>query len=107
MHHDRRPFIAGLLNFLVPGTGLLYLGYRRAALINFGLVNLILVVLTFVWTSPAIIEHIHYVFLGLAALSAGYAHGVATTRTNQRPNSRSPRRPRNTPETGGFTSSQT
>jgi len=77
MHHDRTPLIAGTLNFIVPGAGLLYLGYFKAALINFLLVNAALLIFTFGFGDPTLFEHVHYLFLGLAALSAGYAHGVA------------------------------
>lgn len=79
MSKDRRPLIAGTLNFIIPGLGLLYLGCKRAALVNFVLVNALLLIFTFGLNDPTLIEHVHYVFLALAALSAGYAHGVAGT----------------------------
>ena len=77
MVHLDRPFRAALLSFLLPGLGLLYLGYRWSAVGNFLLVNLVVFFATIVYADPKLMEHIHYVFLGLAALSAGYAHGVA------------------------------
>ena len=77
MSTKKRPLIAGVLNFVVPGLGLLYLGFKKAALINFSLVNVVLVVCSL--ADPKLLEHVHYLFLGLAALSAGYAHGVANT----------------------------
>ena len=77
MSTAKRPFTAGLLSLLVPGLGLLYLGRKKAALINFALVNITLVFFIAVLRDPQIIEHVHWLFLGLAAMSAGYAHGVA------------------------------
>ena len=79
MSRTKKPLIAGILNFILPGLGLLYIGHKKGALINFVLVNVILVLVTFVFADPQIVEHVHWVFLGLAALSAGYAHGVAVS----------------------------
>ena len=76
----KRPFTAGALNFLVPGLGLLYLGFKKGALINFALVSMAMLIGTIGIGDPQIMEHVHYLFLSLAALSAGYAHGVATSR---------------------------
>ncbi len=76
----RRPLTAGVLSLLVPGLGLLYLGEKRAALINFLLVNVALILLVVCWADPQVIEYVHYPLLGAAVLSAGYAHGVATTK---------------------------
>lgn len=80
MYRDKKPLIAGILNFTLPGLGLLYLGYKKAAIINFALVNVTLIAFTVGFADPTLIEHVHYLFLGLAALSAGYAHGVAASR---------------------------
>lgn len=77
MLRDRRPLAAGILSLMLPGLGLFYLGYRRAAILNFLLVNA--AILMMLWMDPHVVEHVHYLFLGLAALSAGYAHGVATS----------------------------
>ena len=79
MSTAKRPFTAGVLSLLVPGLGLLYLGRKKAALINFALVNITLVFFIVVLRDPQIIEHVHWLFLGLAAMSAGYAHGVAVS----------------------------
>jgi hypothetical protein len=80
MSKDKRPLIAGVLSFVLPGLGLLYVGYKRAAMMNFVLVNIALVVFTVFLGDPSMIEHVHWLFLGLAALSAGYAHGVAASK---------------------------
>lgn len=73
----KSPFTAGVLSLFLPGLGLLYLGYKKAALLNFVLVNVTLIAFVVLWGDPQLIERIHYLFLGLAALSAGYARGVA------------------------------
>lgn len=75
----KSPFTAGALSLVVPGLGLLYLGYRKAALINFVLGNFVLGFVMLVWREPQLIEHAHYLFLGIAVVSAGYAHGVAAS----------------------------
>lgn len=80
MSRTRKPLIAGILNFVLPGLGLLYIGHRKGAIINFAMVNVTLIVFTVFLGDPTVIEHVHWLFLGLAALSAGYAHGVASSR---------------------------
>ena len=64
--------VAPLLNVILPGAGLLYLGETGRALANF--------LLACVATASASLsgtEHIHYVFLAVVTGSAGYAHAVA------------------------------
>ena len=73
------PFIAGVLSFVVPGLGLLCVGQQKSALINFVLVNACLLSAVTIFRDPIITEHIHWLFLGLAAMSAGYAHAVANS----------------------------
>lgn len=65
-------FLAPLLNAVLPGAGLWYLGESVRAVSNFGLVAVV--------TAAAALsgfEHIHYVFLAAVAGSAGYAHAIA------------------------------
>ncbi|MCA9084578.1 MAG: hypothetical protein KDA81_11010 [Planctomycetaceae bacterium] len=69
----RRRTIATVLNFVVPGTGLWYLGK-----VGFGCLNFLIALLV-----PALAlyfggEHAHYIFLAIAAGSAGFAHALAT-----------------------------
>ena len=78
------PWIAGVLNFVVPGLGLLCVGERKSAAVNFLLVNLCLLFAVTILADPVIVEHIHWLFLGLAAMSAGYAHAVATSLVRSR-----------------------
>ena len=69
------PVIAAVLNFILPGAGLLYLGKAGLAALNF----VCAVALLLGWC--ALISHgtqtVHYVALGIGAGSAGFAHAVA------------------------------
>lgn len=83
-----KPWLASLLNFCFPGFGLLYLRRWKSALLNFGIVQVILIGLFFGFGESTLVEHIHYVFLALAAASAGYAHGVAQSDRHATPHPR-------------------
>lgn len=69
-----RTTVATLLNFLVPGAGLWYLGYDGKAIKNFA----VAVVLGVIGLGSQR-EHVLYLFLAVAAGSAGYAHSIART----------------------------
>ena len=71
MSRTRKPLIAGVLNVVLPGLGLLYIGHKKGALVNFALVNTALVIFTVFFADPTIIEHVHWLFLGLAE---GFIH---------------------------------
>ena len=75
--HDAH--LAAALNFVFPGAGLAYLGRWKMAFTNLALVQGVLLVLCVGYREPTLMEHIHYVFLGLAGASAGFAHAVAKT----------------------------
>ena len=75
--HKHKPWLAFLLSFILPGAGLVYLRKWKQGIANFVVVHAILFFLFFGVGEPTLVEHIHYVFLGLAAASGGYAHGVA------------------------------
>ena len=76
---NKRPRLALFLSLILPGAGLAYLGRWRAALANFLLVHAVLFSIVFGFAESNLMEHIHYVFLGLAGASAGYAHAQAIT----------------------------
>lgn len=67
--------IAAVCSFLVPGSGLVYLGKWVWGVTNLALATGAVLLLS---SSPTISEHIHYVFLAIAAGSAGLAHAAAT-----------------------------
>lgn len=70
----KRSTTALLLNLVLPGAGLWYCGWRKLALANFLFaVGIPIVGLTTGFLS----EHIHWVFLAIAAGSAGFAHSMS------------------------------
>jgi len=77
MTRERKALIAGALSFLVPGLGLAYLGMIRSAWTNFLMATGVIVAVIGLASDPVVVEHIHYLILAIASLSAGYAHGVA------------------------------
>ena len=69
-----KELVAVLLNFVLPGSGLLYLGRPLEALANFAVALAIPVM----WLMlPDGLESIHYALLVVSAGSAGYAHAAA------------------------------
>ena len=71
----KKSIIASVSNFVLPGSGLWYLGEHRRSIWNFAIacgITAAVFVLRF--------EQIHYVLLAIAAGSAGYAHAVSTRR---------------------------
>ncbi len=64
---------AAILSLLIPGAGLWYSGHGRLGIINF-VVALCLPAAGFLTGFMA--EHVHYVFLAIAAGSAGLAHAL-------------------------------
>lgn len=86
MSKNKTPLKAWLLSFIVPGLGLLYLGQEKKALANFVIVNAVL--LASVIAFPTM-EYIHYMFLAMAAMSAGYAHSVARSQQTGDPSKKS------------------
>lgn len=71
------PWLAFVLNFALPGVGLMYLGQWKRGILNLVLVQATICFLFFGFAEPTLVEQIHYVFLALAAASGGYAHGVS------------------------------
>ena len=69
-------WLAVVLNCLLPGLGLAYLGRWTWALANFLIVQLIVVGCMY---EPTIVEHIHWVLLVLMVGSGSLAHRVALT----------------------------
>ena len=67
-----RSTIAAVLSFVIPGAGLWYLGNRGRAVLNFTAAVLLTLI-----GAVSQREHVHYLFLAIAAGSAGYAHAAA------------------------------
>jgi len=64
--------IAPILNAILPGAGLWYLGETKR-----GIGNLLAAVAVTVIAGLSGTEHIHYALLAIATGSAGYAHAIA------------------------------
>ena len=73
----KKPWLAFVLSLFIPGAGLAYLGKWLFAVLNFALVQAVLLGIVVTEPDRIIIEHIHYVVLGFAGASAGAAHAVA------------------------------
>ena len=85
----KRATKAAILSLVIPGTGLWYSGHGRLGIINL-LIALCLPAAGFVTGFMA--EHVHYVFLAIAAGSAGLAHAMCEPDPPEG-NSRHPARP--------------
>ena len=62
-----KPWLAFLLSFILPGAGLVYLKKWKHGIANFVVVIAIPLFLVLAVGEPTLVEHIHYVFLGLHA----------------------------------------
>ena len=76
----KSPFLAFLLSFFLPGAGLAYLGFWKAALLNFILALAIGVILAFVLPDSTSGSYLRYVAFGLAGGSGAYAQQRAKLR---------------------------
>ena len=79
----KHPAIATLLNFVIPGAGLWYLGYRGWGMLNL-LVATAIVLGTATLVPGLFNEHMHYVIFAVAAGSAGLAHSMARGKNRNR-----------------------
>lgn len=69
--------LAFILNFVLPGAGLLYLGKPIWAAINFGVVLLIGVLLAVVLPADVLEKGMRYISLGISGGSGGLALVIA------------------------------
>jgi hypothetical protein len=67
---------ATVMNFVIPGAGLWYLGKRAAGIVNLFVATAIIVLL-----AGVVSDQIHYVILAVAAGSAGLAHAIGSRAT--------------------------
>jgi hypothetical protein len=67
---------ATVMNFVIPGAGLWYLGKRAV-----GMVNLLVATAIIVLLAGVVSEQIHYAILAVAAGSAGLAHAIGSRST--------------------------
>ena len=73
----KRSTKASLLSFVLPGAGLWYCGWRKSAIVNFLLAAVVPIVGL---TTDFLSEHIQWIFLAVAAGSAGIAHAMSGSR---------------------------
>ena len=78
----KKPWLAFLCSFFVPGAGLAYLGNWLAGIVNLCLATLIVVGFMMVQPDQSL-DYLHYVILVIAAGSGGFAHAWSL-RANRR-----------------------
>ena len=83
MNARKRPEVAFLLSFLVPGAGLGYLDRWFWAVVNFVVVQGAILILLMLPLGQEVFDYFHYVVLMLLAGSAGIAHAVASSDTSE------------------------
>jgi hypothetical protein len=79
----KKPIVAGTLSFLLPGAGLAYLGKWKWAFINLGIVLLIGVAATVLFSEETLHQYGHYIAIGCSGGSGGLAQAL-TTQMNQK-----------------------
>lgn len=78
----KKPFVAFLLSFFLPGAGLAYLGKWKSAAINMGIVLLIGVAAAFLLPDETLQRYGQYIVFGCSGGSGALAQ-AATTQMNQ------------------------
>ena len=74
----KKPIIAFILSFLLPGAGLVYLGKWKWGFINLGMVLLIGVAAAFLLSDETLHQYGRYIAIGCSGGSAGLAQALAT-----------------------------
>ena len=82
--HNKKPWVAFVLSFFVPGAGLCYLGKWAWGFVNFAVFVGAIVMLPLMPLGREVFDYFHYVVLILMAGSAGFAHAAATSQTPRR-----------------------
>ena len=77
MQTTKKPWLAFVLSLVLPGAGLCYLDRWGWGLVNFLIVQAILLAIVLLPLGSQVYESFHYVLLVLAAGSAGLAHSLA------------------------------
>jgi len=73
----KKPFIAFILSFILPGAGLAYLGKWLWAVLNFGGAILLGIVASFILPADTFESYAHMIGVGIAAVSAALAQALA------------------------------
>lgn len=79
----KKSTIAAVLNFVIPGSGIWYLGKRVLGVVNLLVATALVILLAGVAETE---DPIHYVILAIAAGSAGLAHtiGIRSSKSGRR-----------------------
>ena len=72
----KKPFVAGILSFLLPGAGLAYLGKWKWAFVNFGVVVAAGIILAVVLPVEIFERYVRVFSIGFSAGSAGWAYAT-------------------------------
>lgn len=86
MNGGKKPWVAFVLSLLLPGAGLCYLDRWSWGVLNFLVVQAVLVGLVLAPLGSEVFEYFHYVLLVLAAGSAGIAHAIGSQKGQSRKN---------------------
>jgi hypothetical protein len=73
----KKPIVAFLLSFFIPGAGLAYLGNWKGAFINFGIALLIGIVCAFLLPDEFFAHYGRYIGFGIAGGSGAFAQQKA------------------------------
>lgn len=73
----KKPIIAFILSFLLPGAGLVYLGKWKWGFINFGIVLLIGVAAVSLFSDETFYQYCRYISLGCGGSSGVFAQTLA------------------------------
>jgi len=79
----KKPFVAFILSFLLPGAGLAYLGKWKWAAINLGFVLLIGLIAAFALPDDVFDHYSHLIAVGLGGGSGGLAQTLAAQRNQK------------------------
>ncbi len=79
MMPSKKPWVAFLWSFLIPGAGLCYLGYWKAGLVNLVLATALAMLIVEHPGMMGVSEYEHYALLVIASASAGVAHALSET----------------------------
>ena len=74
----KKPIIAFILSFLLPGAGLAYLGRWKWAIINLGIVLLIGIAAAFLLSEETLYRYGHFLAIGCSGGSGGLAQALTT-----------------------------
>lgn len=79
----KKPFVAFLLNFLLPGAGLVYLGKWMWAFLNLGVVLLIGIAAAILLSDAVFDNYARFIAMGCSGGSGGFAHAMANQMNKQ------------------------